>query len=55
MNLAFADGHTETWRWQDPRTAPIHRFPPLALNQNSPANPDIARLQSASTRRSPPE
>jgi prepilin-type processing-associated H-X9-DG protein len=54
-NLAFADGHTETWRWQDLRTAPIHRTFPQLLNQPSPNNHDIARLQSASSRHRPPE
>jgi prepilin-type processing-associated H-X9-DG protein len=51
-NLAFADGHTETWRWQDPRTTPP-QVPgrPLPLNQASPHNPDVARIQAVTSRR----
>jgi prepilin-type processing-associated H-X9-DG protein len=49
-NLSFADGHTETWRWRDPRTMP----PPrpgylLPLGVSSPNNPDVARLQASSS------
>ena len=49
--LSFADGHAETWRWKDPRTTPPHRGQ-LALVNPSPANPDIARIQSSASRRS---
>ncbi|SRR6266542_1500225 len=51
-NLSFVDGHTETWRWRDPRTLLTHRTGQvLPLNQPSPGNPDVARLQAAASRR----
>jgi len=39
--LAFADGHVEYWHWDDPRTLnlPTTPFP------NTPANPDLVKLQ----------
>jgi len=51
-NLSFADGHTETWRWRDSRTMPLHRTGasiPLAVA--SPNNPDVARIQAATSRK----
>jgi prepilin-type processing-associated H-X9-DG protein len=50
-NLSFADGHTETWRWQDARTMPRHHGAPIPLGVASPDNPDVARIQAATTRR----
>jgi hypothetical protein len=51
-NLSFADGHTETWRWKDSRTMPAHGVgTQLQLGRVSPNNPDIARLQSAASRK----
>ena len=51
-NLSFADGHTETWRWQDRRTMPKHlRGGQLALGVVSANNPDVARIQAVTTRR----
>jgi len=51
-NLSFVDGHTETWRWQDRRTMPQHRqgllLAPGVVSAN---NPDVARIQAATTRR----
>lgn len=50
-NLSFADGHVETWRWQDRRTMPQHAFgQAMLLNVSSPGNPDVARLQAATSR-----
>jgi hypothetical protein len=50
-NLSFADGHTETWRWRDSRTMPVHRAGSvIQLGVASPNNPDVARLQSAASR-----
>lgn len=51
-NLSFADGHGETWRWRDRRTMPPHR-PGLfiAIGAGSANNPDVARIQSVSSRR----
>lgn len=40
-NFSFADGHTEHWRWQDPRTVTL--TPSVA----TPNNPDLKRLQAA--------
>ena len=52
VNLSFVDGHTETWRWHDPRTMPAHRFgAPIPLAVPSPNNPDVARIQAASSRK----
>ena len=42
MNLSFADGHAETWVWQDPRTARINTFYAV-----TPDNADLRRLQAA--------
>lgn len=54
-NLAFADGHVETWRWQDPRTTPPLRLGGLlVLNVISPDNPDVARIQAVTSRRISP-
>ena len=49
--FSFADGHSETHRWRDPRTTP-----PLLDSSNlgdqfsSPNNPDVAWLQDHATR-----
>jgi len=51
-NLSFADGHTETWRWRDSRTMPLHRAGvPIPLAVASPNNPDVARIQAATSRK----
>jgi len=51
-NLSFADGHTETWRWRDSRTIPPHRRGQLIpLGVSSANNPDVARIQTATSRR----
>ena len=51
-NLSFADGHVESWRWKDPRTTPLHRSgAPLVLAVPSPNNPDVARIQNATSRK----
>jgi prepilin-type N-terminal cleavage/methylation domain-containing protein/prepilin-type processing-associated H-X9-DG protein len=50
-NLAFADGHSESHRWRDPRTTPPMRqgtkLPPA--NASSPNNLDVAWLQERTT------
>jgi len=51
VNLSFADGHTETWRWKDRRTMPPHNGQQIPLGVVSPNNPDVARLQAAASRR----
>ena len=40
--VAFADGHSESWRWQDERTWRITWF-----NEVTPDNPDLRRVQGA--------
>ncbi len=51
-NLSFADGHVETWCWKDQRTMPLHRAGTLlALHISSVNNPDVARVQAASSRK----
>lgn len=50
--LSFVDGHVETWRWLDPRTRPTHRMGQLlALGISSPNNPDVTRIQHATSRK----
>jgi hypothetical protein len=49
-NLSFADGHGETWRWRDSRTMPPHRPGVLlAMGSLTPHNPDVARIQAATS------
>jgi prepilin-type processing-associated H-X9-DG protein len=53
--LSFADGHSETKKWMDPRTHPAVKVAAdLALNVLSPNNPDIFWLMDRSTRREAP-
>jgi prepilin-type N-terminal cleavage/methylation domain-containing protein/prepilin-type processing-associated H-X9-DG protein len=40
-NLAFADGHAESWKWEDGRTLLIGNL----LDGNTPGNPDAIRLK----------
>ena len=49
--LSFADGHAETKRWADSRTAPIARFGQLPFGVAQPNNPDALWLQERSTSR----
>src|SRR6185437_2391108 len=50
--VSFVDGHTETWRWRDPRTMPSHRSGILLqLGGSSPNNSDVARIQAATSRK----
>ncbi|MHB8523128.1 MAG: hypothetical protein ACYDH9_20575 [Limisphaerales bacterium] len=49
-NLSFLDGHGETWRWRDSRTTPAHRRgSQLNLGVSTPNNPDVARIQAATS------
>jgi len=52
--FSFADGHSETKRWLDPRTTPQlvkGKVDPLAVDFTpSPGNRDVAWLQDRSTR-----
>lgn len=40
-NLAFADGHVDWWRWDDPRTQTINNFYTC-----QPNNPDLEKLRN---------
>ena len=42
-SFSFADGHSELWKWLDPRTTD----PATRLNDVQPGNRDIRRLQMA--------
>lgn len=49
--FSFADGHSETHKWQDSRTAPpLRKGQELSLNQPSPNNPDVYWMQLRATR-----
>lgn len=51
-NLSFGDGHVETWKWRDPRTKPpYHAGVQIPLNIAAAGNPDVTRIQSATTAR----
>jgi prepilin-type N-terminal cleavage/methylation domain-containing protein/prepilin-type processing-associated H-X9-DG protein len=48
--LAFADGHSEHWTWQDPRTIEFGQaaeIDPTVWDWPSPDNPDLKRMQRA--------
>ena len=51
-SLSFADGHSETKKWIDPRTRPpLEKGKWMDLNdENTPNNPDIRWLQEKATR-----
>lgn len=54
-NFSFADGHSEYWKWKDPRTVKIGRMdytaalttlnPPLSDSYWGQDNPDLHRVQ----------
>ena len=44
-NLSFADGHSEYWKWKDPRTIEIGEQQQYHIL--SPSNPDLHRMQKA--------
>lgn len=49
--FAFADGHTETRRWKDPRTTPpVRKDGAITLYMPSPGNADVRWLQERATR-----
>ncbi len=53
-SLVFADGHTESRKWKDPRTMPgLENLDssPVRAPTPSPNNPDVTWLQEHSTRR----
>jgi hypothetical protein len=53
-SLSFADGHSESKRWQDPRTMPpIQKGGRLPLDLRTPNNPDVIWLQERATRKHP--
>jgi len=48
--IAFADGHAEIHKWQDPRTCPPPTSDMMVLNVPQPNNKDVYWLQDHSTR-----
>jgi prepilin-type N-terminal cleavage/methylation domain-containing protein/prepilin-type processing-associated H-X9-DG protein len=48
-NLAFADGHSESHKWRDPRTNPRMTTGVYLAEQRSPNNADMAWLQERTT------
>ncbi|MDA1277347.1 MAG: type II secretion system protein [Verrucomicrobia bacterium] len=49
--FSFADGHSETKKWSDPRTsAPFTKGVATPYDRPSPNNPDIAWMQERATR-----
>ena len=50
--FAFADGHSEIKKWNDPRTVPVvKKGKPLKLNVPQPNNKDILWVQDHTTRK----
>lgn len=50
-SFSFADGHSETKKWRDPRTTPpMGKIEPLGPEIDCPDNVDVAFLQDISTR-----
>ena len=45
-NFSFADGHSEYWKWKDPRTTSYGRLE-VGSTPNQPGNPDLHRVQKA--------
>jgi hypothetical protein len=41
--LNFVDGHSEYWKWEDPRTIKVGREL-SGLNEDQPDNQDVAKL-----------
>jgi len=48
--LSFADGHSETKRWVDPRTMPPITGTQMSGNKNEPNNNDIVWLWQHTTK-----
>ncbi len=45
-NFSFADGHSEYWKWKDPRTI-SYGMVELGSNPSQPGNPDLHKVQKA--------
>lgn len=45
-NFSFADGHSEHWKWSDPRTIAYGNLE-VGSGPDQPGNPDIRRVQKA--------
>jgi prepilin-type N-terminal cleavage/methylation domain-containing protein/prepilin-type processing-associated H-X9-DG protein len=44
-NFSFADGHSDYWKWKDPRTVKLAE---MTISQNAqPGNPDLHAVQKA--------
>lgn len=52
-NLSFADGHVETWVWEDARTMvpAYNNWQPRGCVYSTPNNPDLERLHNAASYR----
>lgn len=47
-NFSFADGHSEYWKWRDPRTVKLARLEPgQAGESHQPGNQDLHNVQRA--------
>ena len=47
-NFSFADGHSEYWRWSDPRTVRLAKAEPgQDVDPAQPGNPDLQAVQRA--------
>ena len=47
-NFSYADGHSEYWKWTDPRTLDLGNGEGNAGKTHvTPVNPDLVRLQRA--------
>jgi prepilin-type N-terminal cleavage/methylation domain-containing protein/prepilin-type processing-associated H-X9-DG protein len=47
-NFSFADGHSEYWKWRDPRTVQLAKAEPgQTANPSQPGNPDLHAVQKA--------
>ena len=45
-NFSFADGHSDYWKWKDPRTVSYGKLE-VGSTPDQPGNPDLHRVQKA--------
>ena len=45
-NFSFADGHSDYWKWKDPRTIAYGKLE-VGADPHQPGNPDLHRVQKA--------
>ena len=47
-NFSFVDGHSDYWKWKDPRTVKLAKMTnPPASESAQPGNPDVHAVQKA--------